>query len=176
MSLLEIIQLLFKKLGDKDVIIKQLQSIWHIPGFLKIIFITSLVLGTIYFGYSKIYTYEIESIKEEINNINVKLIDNLYNTQYQNDMFYMFESLMTAEALIRYIYSEQQLQLQLLQRQFQRNHPDDPILLDITEIINRNNNTYKYYINEFNRSLQKCNPDIYKQLHDTLQIPQYQLH
>lgn len=170
MSIWELIQLLFKKMGDKEVILKQLQTIWHIPNLLKVVLITSLIIGSIYFGYSKIYTYELESIKTEINNINTKLIDNLYNTEYQDDMFYMYESLISIEQLIQYLYAEEQLHLKLLQHEFEVNHPNADIIDDIQSVMRRNDNNYKYYMNEFHRALKKLNPEIYKQFNDSLQL------
>lgn len=170
MSILEIFTMLFKKLGDKQQITQLFHSLWKIPGFLKAFLIASLLLGAIYFGYSRIYTYELTELKTELIELKNQLQRSIYTEDYHSDMFYLFEALIAQEYMLQYVYSEEQLHLNLLYKQMMRNHPDDPFINDIEEIMRRNDNNFKYYDQQFKKSLYKCNPEIYKQLYDTISI------
>lgn len=168
MTLLEIIALLFKKIGDKSSIMKGIKNFWNMPQLLKIVFITTLIIGSIYFGYSRIYTYQINEIKIELDDINSKIKNNLTDNAYEDDMYYIFEAILSLEHLITYRYQEEYMELNVLKQQMLRNHPNDPMIQDIDNMIQRNNTNLRYYRTEFKRSLYKCNPKIYMSLHDSI--------
>lgn len=60
------------------------------------------------------------------------------------------------------------MELTVLKQQMLRNHPNDPMIQDIDNMIQRNKTNLKYYRTEFKRSLYKCNPKIYMSLHDSI--------
>lgn len=66
MNILEILKLLFTKIGDAESIHAVFDSISKIPNSLKKALIIVLVLGGIYFNYSKLYTYEINGLKQDV--------------------------------------------------------------------------------------------------------------
>jgi len=63
MYILDIIKLLFTKIGDKETVKKYLDYLVKIPKGLKQLLIIVLTIGIIYYGFSKIYTYELNIIK-----------------------------------------------------------------------------------------------------------------
>lgn len=168
MTILEILSILFKKIGDKSSIMKGIKNFWNMPQLLKVIFITTLIIGSIYFGYSRIYTYQINEIKTELDTINSKIENTLTGNTYEDDMYYMFEAILSLEQLISYRYKEENLELKILRQQMIRNHPNDPIIQDIDNMIQRNKTNLQYYKTEFKRSLYKCNPKIYRNLKDSI--------
>lgn len=95
---------------------------------MKVIFITTLIIGSIYFGYSRIYTYQINEIKTELDTINAKIENTLTGNTYEDDMYYMFEAILSLEQLISYRYTEENLELKIIRQQMIRNHPNDPII------------------------------------------------
>ena len=63
MNIIQFLELLFKKIGDADSIHAALDSISKIPKVLKIFLTIVLVIGGIYFGYSKSCIYDINGLK-----------------------------------------------------------------------------------------------------------------
>lgn len=63
MNIIEILKLLFTNIGDTETIHSLFESISRIPKVLKNFLIIVLVIGGIYFGYSKFCTYEIDGLK-----------------------------------------------------------------------------------------------------------------
>ena len=63
MNSIEILKLLFTKIGDTESIHSLFESISRIPKVLKNFLIIVLVIGGIYLGYSKLCTYEIDGLK-----------------------------------------------------------------------------------------------------------------
>ena len=170
MSILEIFTMLFKKLGDKQQITQFFHSLWKIPGLLKAFLIASLLLGAIYLGYSRIYTYELTELKTELLDLKNQLQQSIYTDEYHTDMFYLFEALIAQEYMLQYVYAEEQEHLSLLYKEFKVNHPDAHMIGNIEEIMQRNNNNFRYHDAQFKKSLYKCNPELYKQLYDTISI------
>ena len=170
MSILDLFTLLFKKLGDKTAISQFFQSLWKIPGLLKAFLIASLVIGAIYFGYTRIYIHELDELKTELLLLKEHLNMSIHSDVYHSDLFYMFEALIAQEYMLQYVYAEEQEHLNLLFKEFKINHPDAHIISDIEEIMRRNNNNFRYYDTQFKKSLYKCNPEIYNELYDTITI------
>ncbi len=63
MNSIEILKLLFTKIGDTESIHSLFESISKIPKVLKIFLTIVLVIGGIYFGYSKSCIYDINGLK-----------------------------------------------------------------------------------------------------------------
>lgn len=152
MYILDIIKLLFTKIGDKETVKKYLDYLVKIPKGLKQLLIIVLTIGIIYYGFSKIYTYELNIIKQDLQNIKIKLSTSIN----ENDMFYLMEAIKTTESLAKYINEQEQLQLQLIKRHVNKHYPGDAIIYDIEAMEKRNEEYFGYYDTEFYKILNKC--------------------
>ena len=171
MTLFEFIKLLFTKLGDKESIKKFFDSLVKMPRFLKRLLIVVLILGLVYFGFSKIYTYELEKLKIELLDIKEKLSSNVTIDEYSSDIFYLMEAIKISESVTKYMHQQEQLQLQLIKNYIQKYHPNDPIIYDIESMENRNEVNFTYYDKEFFKILNNCKNRYKNELNnDTIKI------
>ena len=157
MSLWEIIKLLLMKFDiSKDKFNILFDSMMKIPSWLKHTLIAALVIGGVYYGYQKMYQTEIDDLKTELTELREALAVSVNSKDYSNDIFYLISAIKTTEAVQKYAYEEEQLQLDLIYTFLKKNFPNDPILYDIDAMKKRNEHNYIIYHQEFEKAIQNC--------------------
>ena len=113
MNIIQFLTLLFKKIGDADSIHAALESISKIPKALGIALITIVLLGGVYFGYSKLYTYEVDGLKQEVMELQAVVAKNVHEDDYGHDIYYLIEAIKMCEQINHAAYDGEQLKLDL---------------------------------------------------------------
>lgn len=156
MNILEILKLLFTKIGDAESIHAVFDSISKIPNSLKKALIIVLVLGGIYFSYSKLYTYEINGLKQDVIELRAVVSNNVQSEDYGHDIYYLTEAIKMCEQINKYAYEEEQFKLDIITQYIQKHTPNDPILYDLEAMKKRNRYCYDHWSVEFQRILEHC--------------------
>lgn len=156
MNSIEILKLLFTKIGDTESIHSLFESISKIPKALGITLITIVLLGGVYFGYSKLYTYEVDGLKQEVIELQDVVAKNVQEDDYGHDIYYLIESIKMCEQINNYAYDGEQLKLDLFIQYIQKHSPNDPILMDLEAMKRRNQYNYDHWSIEFRRLIDHC--------------------
>ena len=75
MYIFQILSYFFKKVGDQEAIKEFIDQLFKIPKALRNLLGIVILLGVIYFSYSKIYTNEIQELRTEVKNVKVVVED-----------------------------------------------------------------------------------------------------
>lgn len=156
MNIIEILKLLFTKIGDTESIKSLFDAISRIPKSLKSALFIVLLFGFIYFGYSKLYTYEIDGLKQDVIELRSIVSDNVQTSDYAHDIYYLMEAIKLCEQINKIAYDNEQLKNELFIQYIKAHTPNDPILYDLEAIKRRNSYNYEHLSAEFNRILQHC--------------------
>ena len=156
MNIIQFLELLFKKIGDADSIHAALDSISKIPKALGVALITIVLLGGVYFGYSKLYTYEVDSLKQEVIALQTVVEKNVNKDDYGNDIYYLIEAIKMCEQINHAAYDGEQLKLDLFIQYIQKYTPNDPILLNLEAMKRQNQYNYDHWSVEFKRIIEHC--------------------
>ena len=173
MNIIEIIKFLYKKFNDisADSLNKFFDWLFQIPKSLKVTLIVVLTIGSFYYGYQKIYQREISIIQREVDELSEILEYSVNSRDYSNDIYCLLNTICTIETIQKYAYEEENLQLTLIKKFIQKEHPNDPILYDINSMIDRNNYNYYIYSKEFEKYIKMCKSSIVqKENNDSLKI------
>lgn len=166
MNIIQFLTLLFKKIGDVDSIHAVLDSISKIPKVLSVALITIVLLGGVYFGYSKLYTYEVDSLKQEVIELQVVVEKNVQKDDYSHDIYYLIEAIKMCEQINHAAYDGEQLKLDLFIQYIQKYTPNDPILLNLEAMKRRNQYNYDQWSVEFQRIIEHCTNKCKQDEHD----------
>lgn len=156
MNIIQFLTLLFKKIGDVDSIQAALDSISKIPKALSVALITIVLLGGVYFGYSKLYTYEVDSLKQEVIELQDVVTKNVQKDDYSHDIYYLIEAIKMCEQINHAAYDGEQFKLDLFIQYVQKYTPNDPILLNLEAMKRRNQYNYDHWSVEFQRIIEHC--------------------
>lgn len=157
MYIFQILSYFFKKVGDQEAIKEFIDQLFKIPKTLRNLLGIVILLGVIYFSYSKIYTNEIQELRTEVTNVKNVIEDAVDKDDYADDIYYLLEVINIEEEINRHAYQTTQLELDLVYRFISQNHPDNPILLDIKALKERNEYTYHFFGEKYKRSMERCN-------------------
>lgn len=167
MNIIEILKLLFTKIGDTESIHSLFESISKIPKGLKIFLTIVLVIGGIYFGYSKSCIYDINGLKQDVIELHSIVSNNVQAEDYGHDIYYLTEAIKMCEQINKHAYDGEQLKLDLFIQYIQKHTPNDPILYDLEAMKKRNEYSYEHWSTEFKRLIEHCK---------TRQIPKEKKH
>lgn len=154
--LTEFLKFLFTKIGDSESIQNFFEQINKIPSFLKKMLGFVLIIGIFYFGLSKWNKSEIRLLQTEVQDLKTVIATTVSEEDYTDDIYYLMDAIEMCEQVTYYAYQEEQLQLQLIKKYMSRHNPNDPIIVDIDAMIDRNDIYYKQYSGQFKQALSKC--------------------
>ena len=157
MYIFQILSYFFKKVGDQEAIKEFIDQLFKIPKALRNLLGIVILLGVIYFSYSKIYTNEIQELRTEVKNVKVVVEDAVDKDDYADDIYYLLEVINIEEEINRHAYQTMQLELDLVYRFVSQNHPADPMLLDIKALKERNEYAYHFFGEKYKRAMDRCN-------------------
>lgn len=157
MYIFQILSYFFKKVGDQEAIKEFIDQLFKIPKSLRNLLGIVILLGIIYFSYSKIYTNEIQELRTEVKTVKDVVEDAVDKDDYADDIYYLLEVINIEEEINRHAYQTMQLELDLVYRFVSQNHPADPMLLDIKAIKERNEYTYQFFSEKYKRAMERCN-------------------
>lgn len=157
MYIFQILSYFFKKVGDQEAIKEFIDQLFKIPKALRNLLGIVILLGVIYFSYSKIYTNEIQELRTEVKTVKDVVEDAVDKDDYADDIYYLLEVINIEEEINRHAYQTMQLELDLVYRFVSQNHPADPMLLDIKAIKERNEYTYQFFSEKYKRAMECCN-------------------
>lgn len=172
MYIFQILSYFFKKVGDQEAIKEFIDSLFKIPKALKNLLGIVILLGIIYFSYSKIYNNEIQELKSDVSELNNAVNTAVTKDDYADDIYYILDVINIEEEVLHHAYNTTQLEIDLMYRFISQNHPNDPILQDLYSMKERNDYTYKFFTEKYKKALDKCNKlTKYKKIeNDTLKI------
>lgn len=156
MNILEILKLLFTKIGEQESISAFIDSLLKIPKALKNALCIVLFFGFLYFCYSKIFSYDIKGLQAEVTELKATITNTVQEDTYSDDIYYIITAISICEEVNKYAYEEEQLQLELIQSYMKRHNPDDPIIVDIQSMRERNEFNYNHYSSQFKKAISKC--------------------
>ena len=145
MYIFQILSYFFKKVGDQEAIKEFIDQLFKIPKSLRNLLGIVILLGVIYFSYSKMYTNEIQELRTEVKTVKDVVEDAVDKDDYADDIYYLLEVINIEEEINRHAYQTMQLELDLVYRFVSQYHPADPMLLDIKAIKERNEYTYHFF-------------------------------
>lgn len=156
--LLELIPLL-KKVNWKKC--------WHelqkIPVTLKYALSIVIIIGICYFGYQKFIAVDnLYELQCEVNELTKEVETVVKTDDYKRDLVYIVSSINILEETLYLAYTGEQQELALVKRFIEREHPNDPILLDIDAAIRRNELQYKNLNQQFKQAMNMCDSKILK--------------
>lgn len=157
MYIFQILSYFFKKVGDQEAIKEFIDQLFKIPKALRNLLGIVILLGVIYFSYSKIYTNEIQELRTEVKTVKDVVEDAVDKDDYADDIYYLLEVINIEEEINRHAYQTMQLELDLVYRFVSQYHPADPMLLDIKAIKERNEYTYRFFGEKYKRAMERCN-------------------
>ena len=157
MYIFQILSYFFKKVGDQEAIKEFIDQLFKIPKALRNLLGIVILLGVIYFSYSKIYTNEIQELRTEVKTVKDVVEDAVDKDDYADDIYYLLEVINIEEEINRHAYQTMQLELDLVYRFVSQNHPEDPMLLDIKALKERNEYTYHFFGEKYKRAMERCN-------------------
>lgn len=156
MNSIEILKLLFTKIGDTESIHSLFESISKIPKVLKIFLTIVLVIGGIYYGYSKSCIYDINGLKQDVIELRSIVSNNVQTADYGHDIYYLTEAIKMCEQINKHAYDGEQLKLDLFIQYIQKHTPNDPILYDLEAMKKCNQYSYEHWSTEFTRLIEHC--------------------
>lgn len=167
MYIFQIFSYLFKKIGDQESVKEFIDTLFKIPKSLRNLLGIVILLGVIYFSYSKIYTNEIQELHTEIKTLHKALNESVVKDDYADDIYYILEVINIEEEIQHHAYNTTQLEIDLMYRFISQNHPNDPILQDLVAMKERNDYTYKFFKEKYHKAVERCNKlSKYKQIEE----------
>lgn len=157
MYIFQILSYFFKKVGEQESIKEFIDSLFKIPKALRNLLGIVILLGVIYFSYSKIYTNEIQDLHTEVKDLNRIVNSAVTKDDYIDDIYYILEVINIQEEITHHAYNTTQLEIDLMYRFISQNHPNDPILQDLLAMKERNDYTYKFFKEKYHKAVERCN-------------------
>lgn len=157
MYIFQIFSYLFKKIENTEAVKEFIDSLFTIPKSLRNLLGIVILLGIIYFSYSKIYNNDIQDLHAEVKDLNEIVNTAVTKDDYADDIYYILDVINIEEEVLHHAYNTTQLEIDLMYRFISQNHPNDPILQDLYAMKERNDYTYKFFTEKYKKALDKCN-------------------